>query len=431
MAGLSAALCLAEQGRAVQLWEAAGHAGGRVRSFHDAVLDRVIDNGSHLILTGNGAVARFRARARAAEDALVAAPQASFPMVDLAASGPARRFTLALNRGPLPWWIASPARRVPGTGVRDYLRGWRLAVAPAHATVADAVRDRGPLWRAFWEPMTLGVLNTTPERGQARLLWRVLAETFARGAGPSRPMFAPGGLDGALVAPAVAQLHALGVPVGFNRMLKAIQRDRGRAQALVVGEERLALGDGDSVILALPPARLRKLMPELDPPGDEGAILNAHFRVADPAAIAHVAPLTGVIGALAQWVFRRGDVLSVTVSAADRLGILATPREEVQSQIWREVRAALGLPDDLGVVGRVIVEKRATFDQSPAGVAQRLGPRTALANVILAGDATDTGLPATIEGALRSGETAAGLVAEGRIPGVGSRIGALSTDGTG
>ncbi|MEO0762631.1 MAG: FAD-dependent oxidoreductase, partial [Pseudomonadota bacterium] len=75
LAGLSAALVLAGEGRRVTLWEAAGRAGGRVRSFHDAALDRVIDNGSHLILTGNDGVARFLARA-GAPDALSAAPEA-------------------------------------------------------------------------------------------------------------------------------------------------------------------------------------------------------------------------------------------------------------------------------------------------------------------------------------------------------------------
>ncbi|MEO1459724.1 MAG: NAD(P)-binding protein, partial [Pseudomonadota bacterium] len=66
LAGLSAALCLAERGVAVSLHEAAGHAGGRCRSFHDTTLDRVIDNGNHLVLTGNDAVARYLTRAGAA-----------------------------------------------------------------------------------------------------------------------------------------------------------------------------------------------------------------------------------------------------------------------------------------------------------------------------------------------------------------------------
>jgi uncharacterized protein with NAD-binding domain and iron-sulfur cluster len=66
---------------------------------------------------------------------------------------------------------------------------------------------------------------------------------------------------------------------------------------------------------------------------------------------------------------------------------------------------------------RIVKEKRATFAQTPAQIARRPGPRTRWPNLVLAGDWTDTGLPATIEGAIRSGVTAAGLLLAGRAPG--------------
>ncbi|MEL7348997.1 MAG: hydroxysqualene dehydroxylase HpnE [Pseudomonadota bacterium] len=410
LAGLSAALTAAEAGRRVAIWEGAGHAGGRCRSFHDAVLDRRIDNGSHLVLTGNDAVQRYLGRTGAPQG-LVAAPDAIFPMVDLAATGADRRFAVHLNAGPIPWWPLVAGRRVPGTRPWDYLGGWRLALAGPQTTVAEAIRDRGPLWRALWEPLTLGILNTTPERGQARLLWRVLERTFLRGAGPTRPMFAPEGLGEALVTPALDRMAALGVTVTYNRPLQALERAAGRIEALAFSDRRIVLGPGDAVILALPPGRLRRIMPEMDPPVDDGAILNAHFRVRPETLPTDTPPLTGMIGSLGQWVFVRGDVISVTVSAADSLGILATPREEIAATLWREVAAVLCLKETAPEAARIIVEKRATFDQSPGGVAQRLAARTDLANLILAGDATDTGLPATIEGAVLSGEIAAGHVA--------------------
>ncbi|MEM9783957.1 MAG: hydroxysqualene dehydroxylase HpnE [Pseudomonadota bacterium] len=408
MAGLSAALCLAEAGRRVVVWESAGHAGGRVRSFHDAALDRLIDNGSHLILTGNHGVQRFLARA-GSSDGLVAAAEASFPMVDLAAQGPGQRFTIRLDPGRLQRWIFDPARRIPGTGPLDLLGGWRLALARPGTTVAEAIRDRGPAWRGFWEPLTLGILNTTPEKGAAQLLWRVMAETFLKGAGPSRPMFAPAGLGAALVEPAVRTLIRHGVDLRLNTRIKGIERADGRAIAIATGQETVAIGAEDSVIIALPPSRLTRLMPEIDAPADDAAILNAHFRVADRAALEHAAPLTGLLGTLGQWIFVREDVVSVTVSAAHETGILDLPRGETAARLWREVAAALRLEGE-PVASRIIVEKRATFDQSPSGVARRPALVTSMANVHLAGDATQTGLPATIEGAMRSGEAAASVV---------------------
>ncbi|MEM6906782.1 MAG: FAD-dependent oxidoreductase, partial [Pseudomonadota bacterium] len=155
-------------------------------------------------------------------------------------------------------------------------------------------------------------------------------------------------------------------------------------------------------------ARLRTVLPEIDPPGDAHAILNAHF-VVDPALIATAPPLLGVLSSKTHWIFTRGDVVSLTISAADQMDVLGGDREALLQTLWAETRHALGLPDRAFVAGRVLTERRATFDQSPAGVAKRPNARTELVNMFLAGDATQTGLPATIEGAIRSGETAARL----------------------
>ncbi|MDT8345904.1 MAG: FAD-dependent oxidoreductase, partial [Thermohalobaculum sp.] len=111
LAGLSAALRLAAAGQRVAVWEAAGHAGGRCRSFFDARLGRQIDNGNHLVLTGNRSVRDYLALA-GAPDALTPAPDAAFPFADLATGA---RYTVRVSRGRIPWWIALPSRRVPGT----------------------------------------------------------------------------------------------------------------------------------------------------------------------------------------------------------------------------------------------------------------------------------------------------------------------------
>ena len=75
---------------------------------------------------------------------------------------------------------------------------------------------------------------------------------------------------------------------------------------------------------------------------------------------------------------------------------------------------ALELGDTPYIAARINKERRATFDQSPEGAARRPGADTDFTNLWLAGDFTATGLPATIEGAIRSGEVAAGLAARGR-----------------
>lgn len=399
LAGLSTALELAARGVRAQLWEAAGQAGGRCRSLWDARLGRQIDNGNHLVLSGNRSVARYLGLCGGA----LQPGAAEFPFVDL---GSGARWVLRPNRGPLPWWIAAPGRRVAGTRARDYLAGAALALAPQGRTVAEAIRGRGAAWVRFWEPLTWAALNTTPDHAQARLVWAVFAETFARGAGHCRPMFAPHGLGAALVEPAVARLG----PITWNSPLKALAMTGGRVTGLQFADREVALGPQDRVVLALPPSRLRALLPDLALPEDRSAILNAHFVVDDPA-LASAPPLLGVIGGQTHWIFTRGDVVSLTISAADRLGVLEGDREALTATLWAETARALGLSRP-ALAARIIVEKRATFDQSPAGVALRPAARTPLANLFLAGDATQTGLPATIEGAIRSGATAAALASQ-------------------
>ncbi len=131
------------------------------------------------------------------------------------------------------------------------------------------------------------------------------------------------------------------------------------------------------------------------------AILNVHFRTdADPGRAGFV----GLIGGTAEWVFVKPGVVSVTVSAANHLVDL--PAEAIAERVWPDARAALGLAAPMPPV-RVVKERRATFAATPAQERLRPGARTGLANCALAGDWTATGLPATIEGAIRSGRQAA------------------------
>jgi hypothetical protein len=145
----------------------------------------------------------------------------------------------------------------------------------------------------------------------------------------------------------------------------------------------------------------QRLLPGLEAPTEFRAILNGHF-LAEPGADAPW--FVGVIGGTAEWVFRKPGVLSVTVSAADPL--IDRPAEELAETLWRDAARAYGIEGALPR-WRIVKEKRATFAATPAQAGRRPGPRTRWSNLVLAGDWTDTGLPATIEGALRSGRRAA------------------------
>jgi squalene-associated FAD-dependent desaturase len=397
LAGLSAAVALAEAGRAVTIYDAGRVAGGRCRSYFDRGLGCRIDNGNHLLLSGNGAAIDYLARI-GARGTLHGPREPVFPFFDTASG---ERWTLRLNRGRVPWWILSPRRRVPGTRARDYLGLLALRRAGAADTVADVLDRSGNLYRRLLEPLAVAALNTRPHEALASLLRAVVDETLLRGGAACLPLFPREGLSESLIDPAVRWLTARGGRLLTNHRIAGLGIFEGRIDELRSPNGTIPMSAGEVVVLAVPPWVATDMLPSLDAPDVFESILNIHFRV---IADTGEAGFVGVIGGTAEWIFVKPEVVSVTVSAANHLVDL--PADDIAARVWPEVRAALALPEPMPPV-RVVKEKRATFAATATQERRRPGPRTYLANLAVAGDWTATGLPATIEGAIRSGRAAA------------------------
>jgi len=181
-----------------------------------------------------------------------------------------------------------------------------------------------------------------------------------------------------------------------------------RVAGFNAGGETVAVGPDEAVILAAPPWIAESLVPDLTAPTAFNSIVNGHFKFAPPHGLA---PIVGTIGGTAQWVFAFDDRLSVTVSAADDLA--DEDREGLARALWADVAATHALPTALPP-WRIVKERRATFAATPDQNRRRPGAKTRWANLALAGDWTATGLPATIEGAVRSGEAAVKVVVDKR-----------------
>ncbi len=401
LAGLSAALDLSARGDRVIVHEATAFVGGRCRSYRDAALGMTIDNGNHLLLSGNHAALAYL-RSVGVENRLVGPPSAEFSFVDLTSR---ERWTLRFNDGRLPLWIFDRRRRVPGTHALDYLSLARLLWPRPGKSVGEVIACNGLLYHRLVEPLLLAALNIDPPQGSARLASAVIRETLGAGGSACRPLVARDGLGPTLIEPALAALQNRGAAVRLEHQLRAMRFGAERIEALDFGSDAIVLNAADAVILAVPPYAAAALVDGLRVPTEFRAIVNAHFAI-DPSA--GQPPIIGVLNGLVQWVFAFPGRVSVTISAGD--DYLDTPRETLAKTIWTEVAAVTGLPEALPA-WQIVRERRATFAATPAQDAKRPGAATRWRNLVLAGDWTDTGLPATIESAIRSGNRAAALIA--------------------
>jgi squalene-associated FAD-dependent desaturase len=341
------------------------------------------------------------ARSIGTEAGLVGPKRAQFAFVDLKTD---QRWQLDLGDSRLPLWVFDAARRVPDTGLLDYLALMPLIWASPAKLVGDAIPCEGRLYRRLVEPLLLAALNVDPPEGSAGLAGAVVRETLLAGGTACRPLIAREGLSAVLVEPAIKLLQDRGAGIQFGHELRGFGVSADSVGELKFGEEIIALGSEDAVVLAVPPRPAASLLPGLKTPTKFRAIVNAHFRVDPPK---DMPPLIGVVGGLVEWLFAFPQRLSVTISNGDRL--VDMPREELAQAIWRDVCKASGVQGEMPP-WQIVRERRATFEATPEQNALRPGASTAFKNLFLAGDWTDTGLPATIEGSVRSGNRAADLV---------------------
>jgi squalene-associated FAD-dependent desaturase len=439
-AGLAAAIRLQEQRHDVLLLERRGILGGRATSYVDAASGEDVDNGTHLML-GAYREALDLLRRAGAGDLLIEQDRLRLDYVD------DRGFTSLDCPGlvaplHLVWGILG--LRMPW---RARLQALRLGLAvrfgkpPVGLTLAQYFERTGQgreARRLLWDPLATAVLNETPERGDAMLFHRVFQEAFLASHAASRAVFLRRGW--AVVHDRLAAyFEARGGTLKRRAIAEAVEVDGGRARRVLYDQRAASRDDrragkaavasvaeADAVVLACPWSEVARLLPESErEPFASLERLGASPIVSvemwlDRVVVDRV--LVGLRDSEMEWVFDKGRLfgregtpqhLSFIVSAARR--DLARPNAELvasaQATLRRYFPAMAGATVTRSLVLR---DPAATFASTPELEALRPGPVTPVAGLFLAGDWTNTGLPATIEGAVRSGNTAAAVVASSR-----------------
>lgn len=435
-AGLSAAVRLADAGLRVLVLEARGRLGGRATAFADRETGEIVDNGQH-VLAGCYVETFAFLRAIGAEDHVRRQPHLAVSMVDrdgtaTRLSCPALPPPLHLVAGVFDWEALGWRDRLSVLKMAGPLRRARQALDPRATAIAASPGETVERWlerngqtprlrEMLWDPLALAALNQPAATAAAPPFARVLAEMFgpdpraAAMALPTRP------LDAMYAAPARAYIEAHGGQVRTGMAATVLVPGPSASWAhdcltVASGTERW---EPDCVVAAVPWFALPTLF-EGDTSPLEPTLAAARGTEASPIVTVNLwfdrpildEAFVGLPGRRMQWVFDKrfvfGDSashLSLVSSGAGDL--LESSNLELVTAAHDELRAAFPSCRDAALRhATVIREPRATFSLAP-GQPPRPETRTPVPGLYLAGDWIATGLPATIESAVRSGHRAA------------------------
>jgi squalene-associated FAD-dependent desaturase len=431
-AGLSAAVRLARGGARVLVVEARGRLGGRATAFADRETGELVDNGQHVLLGCYTDTFAFL-RDIGAEQHVCLQPELGVTMIDrdgrrTRLACPALPPPLHLVAGILEWDALSWRDRLSVLGMATPLRNARREMRPGSGVHAASPGETVESWlirngqtarirEMLWDPLAIAALNQPTDQAAAPLFARVLAEMFGNDrraaaiALPTKP------LHQMYAEPAREYLERRRGTVITGTPATVIVTGDG-VSAVRVGADTYQTG---RVISAVPWFALRALFDAV-PPALIDIVSRAGRMASSPIVTVNLwfdrrvtdEPFIGLPGRAMQWVFDKRLVfgeeashLSLVSSGAAMM--VAKTNEELIAMALAEMLEALPPVGDAKLVrATVIREPHATFSLAP-GEPGRPSSETGVRGFFLAGDWIDTGLPATIESAVRSGHRAADL----------------------
>lgn len=425
-AGLSAGVRLSERGSEVLLLERRNHLGGRAYSFIDSKTGDVVDNGQHLFmgcyhhtiafLEKIGRLDRLKFQDRPRVDFLDREGFTSFDCPPL----------------PAPLHVLAGLLRMKGLGIGDKLRTFKVGraiksngkVSPGALTVDQWLDELGQSARIkerFWYPMVVATLNQSPNIASARMLEVVLQEAFGGDSRSASVGISRVGLSDLYTDGACDFIKSRGGDVQTGAQVQRLIIERGVVAAVELKDGQRV--EGDYFISAVPPEALSGILPD--------ELRNREFAQLEALGSSPIVSINlwfdrpiidrefvGLLGTRSQWIFNKDLILSPDKQSNQVAVIISAARDFVDwakndlvDMAISELHELLPESRSAELLHSVIVKEReATLSHTVESDSLRPGPRTSMSNLILAGDWTDTGLPATIESAVLSGDVAAEII---------------------
>jgi zeta-carotene desaturase len=427
LSGLAAGVTLSTGNTPLLLFEQKPFLGGRAYSFRDRETGELIDNGQHLLIVGYRRTLELLRTIGTVDRLFI--PRRP----ELLFHHPVKGFqTLRLPRLVSPLHVLMGVLRCPLFSGKDLRALLRAGVALGGAVEADVARMSIREWlaaqrqpeetiRSFWEPLALSIMNENPEVASALLFLRSMRIAFFGGWRNAAMAIPTVGLSELFADPASDYIRRHGGDVRTHANVVSLVGDENGVTGVRTRDG--ALHQCGAVILAVPPERAEALL-RVALCG-RTQFLHCSAYAYSPIVSLHLwfesdfvpQSMVGLIGRRIQWVCNRrrmvrtgtekGGHLSATISAARSYASLSN--RELLRIACDDLTAVYGSAAERLIRGVVIRERRATVSLTPELEPLRPGPELPIRNVFLAGDWTATGYPATIEGAVTSGERAAML----------------------
>jgi hydroxysqualene dehydroxylase len=431
VSGLAAAAKLCSAGYVVQILEQGSHPGGRTYSFREKQSGDVVDNGQHILLDCYANTLKYLSIIGAGKfietepelKLTFVHPERGTARVRISAKGPPRAALLTGLAG-YSFLSFSDRLKLLKVGHQLYTATESYLNTISGLTVEEWLRkskQSQTVKKCFWYPLAIAIMNESLNRASAEVFVRTMKIAVFDTKGPSKILTPLRGLTEVFIDPAVTFISKNGGRIDCNKRVIGIDHN----DRLVKGVS-LSTGDtvaGDAYILTGQPVHIHPLL--------ESAGVQFHHDVSYVPIITcniwfdrevELPPRTGMIDSEFHWVFKKdasfaesegnGYVSLVMSGAREHVGMSG---EALLNLALRELRSCFPTLRDANVTSsRVIKERRATVSITPEIQKKRPGNKTRFDNVYIAGDWTQTELPATIEGAIMSGFRAAGYVMEGR-----------------
>lgn len=422
IAGLSSAVFLANKGFRVTLIEASPKFGGRVYSFFDKASGFQIDNGQHILASWYKNTFDYL-KLIGTFDKLSFQKQLKVVFADEMGN----HYSLKASRLPPPLHLAGGIIGYKALGLTDKLAIVRLVNRIkknkySESDLKSANTDKLFELSAqtdkaidyFWKPFIIAVFNAEPANTSAYMFADMIRMGFIEKGG-SELVLPNGFLNDIFVEPAIEYLKKKNADVILNKSVSGFKFNNNNISSLIL-EDNTEIKT-DYYVSAVPFFNFKSLLGESNQEYfsslnelRSSPIVNIHLKFDKDLSHIFTSSFIGLLGTSSQWVFKvSNDQVCVVISAAEKIAEMT--KEEIASLAEKDLKmCATELKDHEVIKARVIKEMRATFVPDKESLVSRPGAKTAVTNLFLAGDWTNTGLPATIEGAVKSSRFCSDLI---------------------